>query len=877
MTNWHTFDSTAVLEELRTTENGISEAEARRRLQATGYNELKEKKRVTLLTLFLGQFKSFLVLILVIAAGISYLIENIIDAVLIAVIIIINALFGFIQEFKAEKTLESLKKLSTSRAKVIRDGEERLIDSREIVPGDILVINEGDKIPADARIIEVANLKVDEASLTGESIPVSKFDKVLKEVPLPERKNMLYLGTIATYGRAKAVVVSTGMSTEIGKIATLIQTSEQETPLQAKINSFGKWLGVIAVIIAGVAALIGILKSYALTDMFLTSAALAVSAVPEGLPALLTITLAIGVQRMGRNKAIVRKLSAVETLGSTTIILADKTGTMTTNEMTVQKVHINNQEIDVSGVGFEPKGEFSIKGKPIDPIKDKELVNALTISALCNDAVLTKNEKWNIIGDPTEGALLVVAKKAGIDAKELGKKYPRVNEIPFSSERKMMSTVHKMGKGYFVYSKGAPEVILSKCTAVLRSSHVARLSEVQRSGILTSVKELADKGLRVLAVAYKETAEHHHENLEKDMIFVGLLGMIDPPRPEVKTAIKTCHDAGIKVIMITGDHKDTAVAVARHIGLLKDGKVLTGEELEKIPGDKLGKVIEEVEVYARVSPAHKSRIVKVLREKGHVVAVTGDGVNDAPALKDAHIGVAMGIKGTDVAKEASEIVLADDNFSTIVKAVEEGRGIYDNIRKFIRYILSANFDEIFVIAVAILLGLPLPFLPIQILWINLLTDSLPALALGFDTKSKDIMKRSPRNPKESVLHKMLPFVISAGVLAAIVSLGLFIFELKTSGSIDRARTIVFTTAIIFELLFVFNCRSEKNPIWKINPLSNKLLVLAVLLGILLQVAIVHLPFFNALFKTVPLGLYDWLLIGLLSSTGLFLVPKIFIR
>ncbi|MBI2005352.1 MAG: HAD-IC family P-type ATPase, partial [Candidatus Aenigmarchaeota archaeon] len=446
MADWHTLNSTEVLEELRTTENGISEAEARRRLQATGYNELKEKKKITPLTLFLNQFKSFLVLILVVAAVISYLIENIIDAILIVVIIIINALFGFIQEFKAEKTLESLKKLSTPRTKVIRDGEERLIDSRELVPGDILVINEGDKIPADARIIEVANLKVDESSLTGESIPVSKFDKVLKEIPLPERKNMLYLGTVATYGRAKAVVVDTGMSTEIGKIATLIQTSEQETPLQAKINSFGKWLGLIALIIAGVAGLIGLLKNYALTDMFLTSAALAVSAVPEGLPALLTITLAIGVQTMSRQRAIVRKLSAVEALGSTTVILADKTGTMTTNEMTVTKVFVNNQEIDVGGTGFEPKGEFTIKGRTFDPKTSKDLTTALTIFALCNDAVLTRNEKWNIIGDPTEGALLVVAKKAGLDVKELNQKYPRVNEIPFSSERKMMSTVHKVGK-----------------------------------------------------------------------------------------------------------------------------------------------------------------------------------------------------------------------------------------------------------------------------------------------------------------------------------------------------------------------------------------------------------------------------------------------
>ncbi|MEK6910070.1 MAG: HAD-IC family P-type ATPase, partial [Candidatus Aenigmatarchaeota archaeon] len=443
-------------------------------------------------------------------------------------------------------------------------------------------------------------------------------------------------------------------------------------------------------------------------------------------------------------------------------------------------------------------------------------------------------------------------------------------------ERKMMSTVHKVGKNIFVYSKGAPEVILSKCTKILRNSREIKLSEIHKEDILATVKQFASNGLRVLAVGYKQT-KHSHEDLEKDLVFVGLLGMIDPPRPEVKQAIKTCSEAGIRVVMITGDHKDTAVAIAKEIGLLQGGKILTGEELEKITDEQLEKTIEDVEVYARVSPAHKSRIVKLLRKKGHIVAVTGDGVNDAPALKDAHIGVAMGIKGTDVAKEASEIVLSDDNFATIVKAVEEGRGIYDNTRKFIRYILSANFDEIFVIVAAILLGLPLPFLPIQILWINLLTDSLPALALGFDAKDKGIMKRRPRNPKEGILHGMLPFIVYAGILAAVVSLGLFIFEMKTGGSVEKARTIVFTTAIIFELLFVFNCRSEKEPIWKVNPFSNKLLVLAVLLGLLLQIGIIYIPFFNVLFKTVPLELFDWLIIGLLSSTGLFLIPKVFIR
>ncbi len=875
MTNWHTLNSAEILEDLHTAENGISESEAQQRLKATGFNELKEKKKVTLLNLFLNQFKSFLVLILVAAAVISYLIGNIIDAILISIIILLNAVLGFFQEFKAERTLESLKKLSAPQAEVIRDGEERIIDARKLVPGDILVIKEGDKIPADARIIEIANLKVDESSLTGESTPIAKTDKVLQDVILPERKNMLYMGTVATYGRAKAIIVNTGMNTEIGKIATLIQTAEEETPLQVKINAFGKWLGLVIVIVAVISGAIGILENYPITDMFLTSAALAVAAVPEGLPALLTITLAIGVQTMSRQKAIVRKLSAVETLGSTTVILADKTGTMTTNEMTVKKIFIDGKEIDVSGVGFEPKGEFSIKGKLIDPNEIKELVVALTSAALCNDAILSdEGGKWKTIGDPTESALVTVAKKAGLDNKELEKKYPRVSEIPFSSDRKMMSTVHKVDKGFFVYSKGAPEVILSRCNRILRNREM-KLGELQKNDILSAVKEYASNGLRVLAVAYRE-ADNIHEHFEKDLVFVGLLGMMDPPRPEVKVAIKTCNDAGIKVMMITGDHKDTALAIARELGLVKDGKVLVGEELDKLDDTQLEKLVEEVEVYARVSPAHKSRITKILRKKGHIVAVTGDGVNDAPALKDAHIGVAMGIKGTDVAKEASEMVLADDNFATIVKAVEEGRGIYDNIRKFMRYILSANFGEIIIITLAILLRIPLPLLPIQLLWINLLTDGLPALALGFDTKDKDIMKRKPRDPKKSILNKMVPFMLAGGILFGLISLTLF-FEEFNNGSLEKARTIVFTTIIVFELLFVFNCRSEKEPIWKINPFSNKLLLISVTIALLLQIAIVYLPFFNALFKTIPLNLFDWVIVALLSTTGWLVMPKVFIR
>ncbi len=877
MTNWHTLDSKQALKELDTSENGISESEAQIKLRIAGYNELKEKKKISSVVLFINQFRNFLVFILIAAAVISYLIENIVDAILITAIIIVNAIFGFVQEFKAEKTLESLKKLSSPKAKVIRDGGEELIDARELVPGDIIIVQEGDKIPADARIIETLTLRVDESSLTGESTPVSKNDKPVKAVPLAERKNMLYLGTVVTYGRAKAVVVNTGMTTEIGKIAQLIQTAEEETPLQVKVNAFGKWLGMLVIAIAVVSGVVGIVKSYPLPEMLLTSAALAVAAVPEGLPALLTITLALGVQKMGREKAIIRKLSAVESLGSTTIIVADKTGTMTTNEMTVRKIFVDNEIIDVTGRGFEPTGEFLLNNKKINPEENDSLKLSLMISSLCNDTVLNKEDnKWSLIGDPTEGALVVAAKKVDIDAKTLSKEHQRVAEVPFSSDRKMMTTVNKFGKYYLVCTKGAPEVILSKCSKIRKDKKETTLNDAAKKKILSVVEGFASNGLRVLATAYKQSTsvEHSEKVLESDLVFVGLLAMMDPPRPEVKDAIKLCADAGINVIMVTGDHKNTALAIAKELGL--DGESLTGEELDKIWDEKLSQIVERIKVFARVSPEHKSRIVKVLRKRGHVVAVTGDGVNDAPALKNAHIGVAMGIKGTDVAKEASEMVLADDNFSTIVKAIEQGRIIYDNIRKFIRYILAANFGEVIIITLAILLGLKLPLLPIHLLWINLVTDGLPAIALGFDTKAEDVMKRKPRNPKESILHKLLPFIIGGGVLFGLSTLILFYEELHDT-TLKKAQTIAFTTAVVFELLFVFNCRSEQKPVWKTNPFSNKLLILSVLLGLLLQIALVYTPLLNDWFKTVPLNLFDWALITLLSSTSLLIIPKIFIR
>ncbi|MCX6777057.1 MAG: HAD-IC family P-type ATPase, partial [Candidatus Micrarchaeota archaeon] len=750
---WHCMGVREVISELKTSETGLSSEEAGKRLGSYGPNELKEMKKESALEKFLGQFKNTLIIILIISAIIAAFLGEIVDAFAIIVIVILNAFMGFVQDYRTEKALEALRKLAAPQVRVMRDGNEVRIPARELVPGDILLIESGDKLAADARVIHAIDIRVDESSLTGESVPVEKESAPLrKDAQLSERGNMLFMGTAVAYGRGTAVVTETGMSTQMGKIAEIIQETEEEmTPLQKRLEKFGGQLGIGILIICGIVfaseilespelmgfissmKLVEFLGSQRLIELFLISVSLAVAAIPEGLPAIITITLALGVQRMVRRNSITRKLHAVETLGSTGVICSDKTGTLTKSEMTVRKLYVGDSYVEVTGEGYEPKGDFIREDCRLHAEKEEDLSLLLRIGSLCNNSHLDNKGGWGVSGDPTEGALVVAAEKAGIAQDELKRRFPRIEEIPFDSERKRMTTIHKTPGGTEAYMKGACEIVLELCSHALEGGRVEKLTARKRSEILKRNSEMADGALRVLACAYRKLASKDYSpgKVERDMIFVGLMGMMDPPREEVFDAVKRCERAGIRVVMITGDHKITAVAVARELGMIKkDSKVLTGEELDKLGEKGLEKVVEQVAVYARVSPQHKIMIVKALKAKGHIVAMTGDGVNDAPALKMADIGVAMGITGTDVSKEASDMILVDDNFASIVAAVEEGRGIFDNIKKFIRYLLSCNAAEVLTIFSAPLLNLPIPLTPPQILMMNLVTDGLPALALG---------------------------------------------------------------------------------------------------------------------------------------------------
>jgi Ca2+-transporting ATPase len=866
---WHTLSLEDVQKGLGTSEKGLDRREAKRRLERYGLNKLPEKKRVEPLSIFLGQFKSFLIFILVVATAISFLIGEWLDGYVILAILVANAILGFVQEYKAEKALMALKQLAVPQATVKRDGKLFVIPATEIVPGDLVVLEEGEKVPADCRLINVSELTMDESMLTGESTPVHKDVRAVGDVPVADRKCMAFMGTIVSYGRAEALVISTGLGTEIGKIAGMLKGAEETTPLQKKLSNFGRWLGAIILIIIAAIFSLEMLRGGDMVEMLITAIALAVAAVPEGLPAVVTITLAIGVSIMARKNALIRRLATVETLGSTTVVCADKTGTMTTNEMTVQRLWVEGKEIEVTGIGFEPKGSF--KG---DGAKSRGVRMLSEIAAFCNNSVLEfVDEKWRVLGDPTEGALMVMAAKAGVKPDMKG--YERIKEIPFSSERKMMATVYKTPKGRLAYVKGAPEVILENCTHIYGGGS---MSKKEKEEALRSFDEMAKDGLRVLGLAYRPV-KSGEKDIEKGLTFVGLAGMIDPPREEVKDAIRTLANAGMKTIMITGDHKITALAIARKLGLIQDSKglVLTGDEIKEMSDKKLDSVVDDISVYARVSPEHKVRILESLRRKGHIVAMTGDGVNDAPALKKADIGVAMGLRGTDVSREASDMVLLDDNFATIARAVEEGRGIYDNIRKFVRFLLAANTGEIIVVALAVFAGLPLPLLAIQILWMNLLTDGLPAVALSFDPKSKDVMSRPPRKPKEGILHGTVDFIAATGIITAIATLGVFLLALSNGGDVTTARTMAFTTIVLFELMFVFNCRSDTRSIFRNNPLTNRKLLMAVAVSVILQFAIIYLPFAQPLFGTAALSAQNLLLSVGFACMGFFVFPEIFMK
>ena len=753
--NWYTQEVEDVLQTLESGHSGLSQEEAQKGLVQFGRNELLKKKGVSPWMLFLEQFKSFLIILLLFAVALSAVLGEVVDAVLIGVIVFFAAGLGFIQEHRAEKAMEALKKMAAPTAAVLRDGQETEMAATELVPGDVILISTGDRIPADARLIEAVNLKTDEASLTGESVPIEKMnDPIAGEVNVGDRRNMVFMGTAAVYGRAKAVVTATGMSTEFGKIAGMLQEVQAErTPLQINLDRLGKYIGIAALTLCFALAGIGIIRGHEFLEMLIWGIALAVAAVPEALPAVVVICLALGVRRMAKRNALMRRLPAVETLGSTTYICSDKTGTLTQDKMTVRRIYVDGKLIDVTGTGYEPMGEFHNDGNTIELAQSSALETLLRASSLCNDTSLTSvNGAWEVKGDPTEGALVVVAAKAGLWQEELNSQLPRIDEIPFSSDTKRMTTVHETIQGKVAYSKGAPEVILDSCSYVYANGEEIQLTAKDKEYVLSVVQTMAGDALRVLGMAYRrlETNTAVTPAIEKDMVFAGLVGMIDPPREEVKEAIETCDQAGIKSVMITGDHKVTAIAIAKELGLFKGGLALTGAELDNLSHEEFEASVEKIEVYARVSPAHKLRVVEALAKKGHVVAMTGDGVNDAPALKKADIGIAMGITGTDVTKEAADMVLTDDNFASIVAAIQEGRGIFDNIKKFLMYLLGCNIGEILLMAVAVLfgplLGLPvgaLPLIAIQILFVNLTTDGLPAIALSVDPADPDIMKQKP--------------------------------------------------------------------------------------------------------------------------------------
>ncbi|MDI6869345.1 MAG: calcium-translocating P-type ATPase, SERCA-type [Coprothermobacterota bacterium] len=873
MTLWHALSAEQVLKHLSSSLSGLTEEDAKARLEKYGLNELKEKEKTPLWVRFLNQFKSPLIFILLVAILISGILGEFVDAIVISAIVLMNAILGLIQEERAEKALKALKRMAVPRTQVIREGQIKEINSTEIVPGDIIILSAGNRVPADARIITSFNLRADESPLTGESLPVEKSETILNEqTTLAERRNMVFSGTTVTYGRGEAVVVATGMATEIGKIATMLEETEKEaTPLQKNLDQVGKVLALMVLGICLIVFLVGILRGAPTLFMLLLSISLAVAAIPEGLPAVVTIVLALGTQRMAQRGAIIRHLPAVETLGSTSIICSDKTGTMTLNEMTVESIFTPQGIFTVTGRGYEPKGEIrgeegALSDLPLD------LETLLIAASLNTDAHLAKvGDRWEIRGDPTEGALVVLSSKLGLDKKELLSQYRRVHEIPFTSERKMMTTIYEKDGSRFAFSKGAADVLIHFCDRLQSGRKVEPLSEEWKKKILEQNEEMAREGLRVLGIAYQPLREN--EDPEKNLIFLGLVGMRDAAREEVREAIAVCRRAGIKPVMITGDHLLTAIAIGSQLGLIQGEKeAITGEELSKLSPQELLARAPDLSIYARVSPEDKVRILTAYQNLGHVVAMTGDGINDAPALKQANIGVAMGITGTDVSKEAADMVLTDDNFATIVKAVEEGRTIFSNIKKFVSFLLSCNLAEV----LAVFLGFLLfparePILtPAQILWMNLVTDGLPALALGVDPPEKGVMEQQPRSTRAGIFTKRVLWRLGiSAILMALSTLGAFIFGLEHS--VAKGETMVFTTLVTLELLYSFYSRSDKLPGWKLGLTSNKYLIWAVLSSFLLQVLIIYAPIVSTAFGTIALTITDWGLIGLICILNLGLL------
>ena len=873
--NWFNKGISQVEKELQTNiKEGLTEEQVKANYEKYGMNELKQKKKKSLFVKFLEQFKDFMIIVLIIAAIVSGAVgiaegEGITDTIIILIVVVLNAIIGVVQESKAEKSLEALQKLSAHASKVVRNGKVAVVQSRELVPGDVVVLDTGDYVPADLRIVESANLKSQEASLTGESVPVDKNTETIddEKVSLGDRTNMLFSSSLITYGRGKGIVVETGMNTEVGKIAKIISDTEgTETPLQTKLNKLGKTLGIAALAICIVIFIIGIAYGKDVIDMFMTAVSLAVAAIPEGLAAVSTIVLAIGVQRMVKKNAIIKKLPAVETLGSATVICSDKTGTLTQNKMTVQKVFVNNEVVEA---------------KDIKDISN-ELDRLMQVCTLCNDTKIGAERE--LTGDPTETALIDLGFKINFDVKEV-LELKRVKEIPFDSDRKLMTTVNKVGEKYFVYTKGGIDELLARCNSYIVGGEVKTDLANYKAEIDKYNVKMAKDALRVLAMAYKEMdhepTDEEMKNIENDLIFVGMVGMIDPPREEVKVAVEKCKTAGIKTVMITGDHKITAVAIAKALGILEnEDEAITGSELEEMSDEDLTKNIRKYSVYARVSPEHKVRIVKAWQANGEIVAMTGDGVNDAPALKTADIGCAMGIVGTDVSKEAADVILTDDNFATIVSSVEEGRRIYDNILKVIQFLLSCNVGEVIVLLLATLfaptigrvfgiydISMIQVLLPIHILWINLVTDTFPALALAFDPANKDIMDRKPVKKDEGIFTKGRTFrIVYQGFMIGLLTLAAYLIGLGSTKTaignltleetkIEVGQTMAFTVLAFSELIHVFNIRDNKNSIFKTGILGNSILIYAVVISALLMGVILVIPQLREIFSIpiLPVG------------------------
>jgi Ca2+-transporting ATPase len=889
---WH-LDAVEAAQTLATDlTSGLSSAEVRSRRERCGPNVLREAKGRSQVRIFFEQFADFMIWVLMAAAVVSGFLQEWVDALAIVVIVVLNAALGFLQEYRAEKSLLALKKMAAPMSRVVRDGVRAVIPSSDLVPGDLIELEAGDHVPADGRIVwHTPNFAVQESSLTGESTPVLKTSITIDErdIALADRANIVYLGTSVLSGKARAVVVETGMQTELGRIAGLIQSiGHEETPLQRRLEQFGKWIVYLCFGLVALVFGVELLRGGRILDVFLTAVSLAVAAIPEGLPAVVTIALALGMQRMVRRHVLIRKLPAVETLGCATVICSDKTGTLTKNEMTVRSVFTASGSFQVEGVGYEPRGAFFLEGRVIDVTDYPDLLACLRCGTLCNGAELVENQgRFKVVGDPTEGAILTAAGKAGLRKDALETAQPFVEEIPFDSERKRMTIIRRApdGRRFAAYVKGAPDLLLGFCSRILEGDAVRPLHPEDAARINRANADLSDQALRVLAVAFRtfdaNPVSRESEAIEEDLTFVGLIAMIDPPREEVKAAMARCRTAGIATVMITGDHKNTAVAVARELGFYgPESLARTGEELNAMDDAAFEADVERTAIYARVAPEHKLRAVRAWRKRGAVVAMTGDGVNDAPAVKEADIGVAMGITGTDVTKEVSDMIITDDNFASIVAAVEEGRGIYDNIKKFIHYLLSCNTGEILTMFVASLLGWPVPLFPIQILWVNLVTDGLPALALGVDPVDPGIMDRPPRRSDEPIVTaERTRRILFQGALIGFCSLLAFAFVYFIEGRgaeafLGRARTAALFALASSQLFHAFNCRSQERSLFKLGLFSNSKLLAACGVSLLLQTAILYTPLTQRIFKVVAMRPLELAVLILISSLPLWVMEAV---